>query len=97
MDKDWQAEVERTDAEFLREMGIRPAVIDDPFGVPPILPYPDEPNISLSKNDQSLLKAMAVAWPGRGSLTKKAKHRPTEEVAGWLFGDSVRREPEVGA
>jgi hypothetical protein len=58
----WLSEVRKSDAAFLKAMGIEDCVVDDPFAVPLPLPYPPEPFVDLTEYDQVLLQALAVVW-----------------------------------
>lgn len=65
----WLFEVRQRDCEFLRKMGIKPYVIDDPAPKPPLEEVIRQCEMThvlvrelLTKADHEWLKAMAVAW-----------------------------------
>ncbi len=59
--EDWLLDLLRSDSEFLRKMGIRPCLIDDPCPQP-LPPFPEEPYARLTEKDAAWLKACGVAW-----------------------------------
>ena len=66
---DWLLDLMRSDSEFLRKMGIKACVIDDPAPKPPLEEVIRQCEMThvlvkerLTKADHQWLKAMAVAW-----------------------------------
>ena len=66
---DWLLDLMRSDSEFLRKMGMKPCVIDDPAPKPLPAEFIRLCDIThvrakerLTKADQKWLKAMVVAW-----------------------------------
>ena len=67
--EDWPLDLMRSDSEFLRKMGIKACVIDDPCPEPPleeVIRQCDMTHVRakerLTKADRQWLKAMGVAW-----------------------------------
>jgi hypothetical protein len=65
----WLLDVMRSDSEFLRKMGIKACVINDPCPEPPLEEVIRQCEMThvlvkelLTKADHKWLKAMAVAW-----------------------------------
>jgi hypothetical protein len=68
-EQSWLFEVKQGDREFLRKMGIKPCVIDDPAPKPPleeVIRLCDMTHVRvkelLTNADHQWLKAMAVRW-----------------------------------
>ena len=66
---DWLLDLMRSDSEFLRKMGIKACVINDPCPEPPPEEFIRHCEMThvlvkerLTKADHQWLKAMAVAW-----------------------------------
>jgi hypothetical protein len=60
--EDWLLDLLRSDSEFLRKMGIKPCLIDDPCPQPLPPSFPEEPHARLTEKDAAWLKACGVAW-----------------------------------
>jgi hypothetical protein len=67
--EDWPLDLMRSDSRFLRKMGIKPCLIDDPAPEPPLEEVIRQCEMThvlvkelLTKADHKWLKAMAVAW-----------------------------------
>jgi hypothetical protein len=60
--EDWLLDLIRRDSVFLRKMGIKPCVIDDPCPEPLPLSFPEEPHARLTEKDATWLKGCGVAW-----------------------------------
>jgi len=58
----WLYEVRQGDREFLRQAGVKPCLIDDPYPRSLRQPLHGEPHVRLTKQDANLLKACGVRW-----------------------------------
>jgi hypothetical protein len=60
----WLYEVKRSDCNFLRKVGIKSCLLDDPHPSPLSPPFPDRRHFHPTDMDALWLKACGIAWSG---------------------------------